>query len=159
MGFTHAIGAGYRNIFNLTGRATRSAYWFFLWFLLVFVALIGVGVTLHQFGHNATPDRLVHFVIKCGALGFALLFFITGVSLLSLEVRRVRDAGQSGLWVLASVLLTAAKVWVPRIEHINPDSWLHVVLLVLSLAGIGVNLPIFIFLVLPSKQISRRLDW
>ncbi|NDE88581.1 MAG: DUF805 domain-containing protein, partial [Micrococcales bacterium] len=80
MDFVGAIQAGFRNYANFRGVATRAEYWYFVLFVFLGgLALSTIGVL---------------------SLGFNLATLIPSLSVL---VRRLRDAGYSWTWLLASI--------------------------------------------------------
>ena len=83
VGFSEAIGLGFKNYINFSGRATRAEYWW--WFL--FIAVTGVVL--------GTIDSITGI----GALQniFNLATLIPG---LALGARRLHDIGKSGWWQL-----------------------------------------------------------
>ncbi len=83
VGFSEAIGLGFKNYINFSGRATRAEYWWWCLFLVV------TGVVL------GTIDSITGI----GALQniFNLATLIPG---LALGARRLHDIGKSGWWQL-----------------------------------------------------------
>lgn len=86
MGFSEAIGSGFRNYVTFSGRAARSEYWY--WFLFVFLVDVAASVV----------DRAVF------GSGEGLLSMITGLALflpgLAIGVRRLHDRDRRGWWLL-----------------------------------------------------------
>jgi len=87
MNFTEAIQSGFNNYVNFSGRAQRSAFWF--WVLFVFAASIVAGILdMAIFGAESyTPLSTL----------FGLAVFLPG---LAVAVRRLHDTGRTGWWVL-----------------------------------------------------------
>jgi uncharacterized membrane protein YhaH (DUF805 family) len=154
MGFGDAVNAAYRNYFNFSGRATRAEWWwFFLWYLLLLaVTLAAVLAGLVIVKHSAVAALIMVFM---GALlGLVLLGSV--VPLYAVQVRRLHDAGQSGMWVLVSALLSLAHSVFWGIQHGHPSPAVDGSALVLALAGLVVNLVILFFLVQPSRDSYSR---
>jgi uncharacterized membrane protein YhaH (DUF805 family) len=87
--FKTAITEAFRNIFTYTGRASRSAYWWFvLGDVIAFVVLEILGLVLKDFG-------LILDIIAYIGLG------LTG---LSLGVRRLHDSDKSGFMILLGLI-------------------------------------------------------
>ena len=83
VGFSEAIGLGFKNYLNFGGRATRAEYWW--WFLFIVVTGVGLGT--------------IDSITGIGALQniFNLATLIPG---LALGARRLHDIGKSGWWQL-----------------------------------------------------------
>jgi uncharacterized membrane protein YhaH (DUF805 family) len=91
MGFAEAVQSGFNNYANFSGRATRSAYWY--WVLFQVVLSIAASII----------DSMVG--------GVGILNAIVGLGLLlpslAVGVRRLHDIGKSGwniLWALIPIL-------------------------------------------------------
>ena len=83
VGFSEAIGLGFKNYINFSGRATRAEYWW--WFLFIVVT----GVVL------AIIDGVTGIGVLLNIFNLATL--IPG---LALGARRLHDIGKSGWWQL-----------------------------------------------------------
>ncbi|MFL6796857.1 MAG: DUF805 domain-containing protein [Xanthobacteraceae bacterium] len=87
MTFGEAISSGFQNYVNFTGRASRSAFWY--WFL--FAVLLSIAASIIDqvaFSHSdITPISSL--------VGLALL--LPGIAV---TVRRLHDTDRSGWWVL-----------------------------------------------------------
>lgn len=79
--FGEAISEGFKNIVTFTGRASRSAFW---WFILAgfIIDLIGSGIG------NATHALAITYVVDV----------IVALATLAVSVRRLHDSGRSGFW-------------------------------------------------------------
>lgn len=153
MGFGEAIKEGYRNYFNFSGRATRSAFWWFwLWYILILgimLALLVSGVMLqHQHAAGALPVLLLGGVFALAVLGNIIPIF-------SAQVRRLHDAGHSGWWVGAMILLILLRDGLRVVARHHPDDGMMPVVLVLLGASFVVDIAVFIFYVQPSRIDSR----
>ncbi len=87
MSFTEAVKSGFDNYVNFDGRASRSAYWY--WVLFAILASI-VGNIL---------DAAIGASIFSILIGLAL--FLPG---LAVAVRRLHDTGRSGWWILIGLI-------------------------------------------------------
>jgi uncharacterized membrane protein YhaH (DUF805 family) len=90
VGFGDAVAEAFRNMFNYQGRASRSAYW---WFVL-FEALAWVGVLILALIFAAVRVPALSILLYVAAVIGSIL-----VSL-SLTVRRLHDSDKSGFWYL-----------------------------------------------------------
>ena len=87
MNFTQAIASGFQNYVNFTGRAARSAFWF--WTLFAVLASIVSGLIEAMLFSGASVSPLNSLV------GLAL--FLPG---LAVSVRRLHDLDRTGWWLL-----------------------------------------------------------
>lgn len=110
-----AIGSYITNFFNFTKPATRSQYW---WITIIFIAApivvfyIVYSIPLFDTTEPLSGDSTIHgikmflydFISVAVALLAALITYTIGVfARLSLQARRLRDAGLSPWWVLLSL--------------------------------------------------------
>ena len=87
MNFTEAITSGFQNYANFSGRAQRSAFWY--WALFGFLASIVAGILDYSlFGESGTP------VLQ------SLFTLATIIPYLAVGARRLHDTGRSGWWQL-----------------------------------------------------------
>jgi uncharacterized membrane protein YhaH (DUF805 family) len=94
--FQGAIRNQIANVLNFQGRASRSAYW---WYVL---ALIIVDVVLQIISGVAGSSALTLLV--------GLILFVVVLSGLSLAVRRLHDTDKSGWWLLLSLTIIGSLV-------------------------------------------------
>ena len=84
MNFLEAITSGFNNYFNFKGRASRSAFWFFILFEIIYFFIAGLLL-----GFSAVTDEV-----------FAIAEFVLVIPVLipgiSLTARRLHDFNQSG---------------------------------------------------------------
>ncbi len=150
MGLAEAVEAGYRNYFNFSGRATRAAYWWFvLWNALLLFTTVMLAAVAILIQRTNPPGALVAAVL---ALILGLFLLASCIPQLAAEVRRLRDAGHSGKWVLAQIGLIVARGGLLAVDHRVPGLGLHLAGLGLALVSLGIDIAIFIFLVQPSRQ-------
>ena len=82
------------NYAGFSGRASRSEYWF--WVLFTILVYIVTGITDgFVFGWDLGDPKWITDIIS-------LFFILPG---LSVFVRRLHDVGQSGWWILSSILI------------------------------------------------------
>jgi len=98
VGFGAAIKQGLRNGFVYRGRASLSAYWWFLLFLLIVSALTSISIAIT----SATSAYLALLIV-------VVSLYLTLVWL-ALVVRRLHDVGKSGWWVLISLVPFAGPI-------------------------------------------------
>lgn len=98
MKFGEAIGRGFRNYLNFSGRATRSEFWWFLLFV------IGANIFISM----ALGEGMASFVASTLII---IPFFAVGW-------RRYHDVGRTGLWMIASIIpllgLVLALIWLSK---------------------------------------------
>ena len=91
MRFGEAINSVlFKNYFNLEGKATRSEYWWFMLFFIIFNIFAGIVVGIVaaiSLGADFNPNSFSLYY----TLGFLAVFILP---LLGLSVRRFADAGR-----------------------------------------------------------------
>ena len=101
VGFREAISLAISNTFTYTGRASRSAYW---WFALgELIAWIGVIILAVIFAVLKVPAISVLLYVLAG-----IAFFLIGLSLL---VRRLHDQDKSGFWFFIAFVPFIGGIW------------------------------------------------
>ena len=86
VGFGEAIGAGFKKYATLSGRSSRSEFWYWtLYYFLCLAAILAAGTL-------AGED-----LVWIGYVVFALLNFMPS---LAVTVRRLHDIDRSGWWYL-----------------------------------------------------------
>lgn len=83
VGFGEAISEAFKNIVTFTGRASRSAFW---WFFLGAIIIDVIGAIIGTAAHAAAIQYIIYILVA--------------VVTLSLSVRRLHDSGKSGFWWL-----------------------------------------------------------
>jgi len=96
MNFGEAIGSGFRNYVNFSGRAPRSEFWY--WSL--FVLLVSIGA-------NIIDSALLQNELSPIGMLWGLATFLPG---LAVGVRRLHDIDRSGWWLL--IVLTIIGIFV-----------------------------------------------
>ena len=129
--FGEAVGRFFTKYFSYSGRASRSEYWWviffrFLVFLAVAAVLGGIIAATREIGYDGEYQLSVAGIIALGIAVVVYLGFELGT--ISLGVRRLHDADLSGL--------------------------LYLLALVPNVGG----LVVFILTLLPSKPAGARFD-
>lgn len=87
MNFSEAIQSGFNNYARVSGRASRSAFWY--WVLFVWLGGFGAGIVdMAMFGYDSIYP-------------FSSIFTLaTIIPNLTVSVRRLHDTGRTGWWLL-----------------------------------------------------------
>lgn len=92
------------NIFNFSGRSTRSEFW---WpYAALIIASITAGVFDAMMVAKVIQEQGEMGLFSLSAFDFSSMYVgvITLIPLLSLSVRRLHDAGFSGFWILLNFI-------------------------------------------------------
>ncbi len=94
MSFSEAISSGFKNYAVFSGRATRSAFW---WFYL-FTIIVGIAISVIEGAMGSSGIM--------GGFGIISFIWALGVFLptLGLVIRRLHDADHSGWWWLIGLV-------------------------------------------------------
>lgn len=93
MNFTEAIKSGFQNYANFSGRAQRSAFWY--WVLFTFIAgIVTALIDMAIFGMQSTFSPLN-----------SLFSLATIVPSLAVGARRLHDIDRSGWWQLLHLVV------------------------------------------------------
>ena len=84
MGFIESISSGFNNYFNFNGRSSKSAFWYFILFEVIYFFI--AGILLGVVGANDETTNLAILVL-------ILPIMIPGIAL---TARRIHDFNQSG---------------------------------------------------------------
>jgi uncharacterized membrane protein YhaH (DUF805 family) len=95
MNIFKSIQSSLARYFVFTGRSTRSDFWYFL--LFNSILLFGAYGLDDSFDHLNTLIYISDYFYSGLSLVVVVLFFIPS---LTLSVRRLRDIGESGWWML-----------------------------------------------------------
>jgi uncharacterized membrane protein YhaH (DUF805 family) len=87
VGFGEAITEGFRNIVTFSGRASRSAFW---WFALGAIIIDIVAAIVGRAAHAVVIQYVIDIVVALVSL--------------SLAVRRLHDTDRSGWWWLIGLI-------------------------------------------------------
>src|SRR5260370_27197778 len=102
--FGEALRQAFRNAFVYRGRASRSAYWWFVAFLGILGALLSIvdELVVSLVGTNNGATLAIALIIS-----FPLLY--VDLAMLALFVRRLHDTNRSG-WRILLVFVPSAEV-------------------------------------------------
>ncbi len=104
-GFGEAIKHGLRNWLVYRGRASRSAYWWFILFtVIVSVAFDVIVFVIAASANTAAVSVLITVLFVVIAVLFVIVAVYLSLAELALLVRRLHDSGRSGWWVLIGVV-------------------------------------------------------
>jgi uncharacterized membrane protein YhaH (DUF805 family) len=100
IGFIDAIKRGFKKYATFSGRASRSEYWWwalftFLVYLVLSVPLYAVGIATSRDGGRTPGTLAIPLIILLTVFALGII-----VPSLALTVRRLHDAGYSGLLAL-----------------------------------------------------------
>jgi uncharacterized membrane protein YhaH (DUF805 family) len=98
VGFGDAVKEAFSHGFVYRGRASRSAYWWFVLFQAIVWIALDVLFIIPAGMHN-TPAIFAVLFIVLGLVGIYL--FLVGLALL---VRRLHDIDRTGWWVLIGLV-------------------------------------------------------
>lgn len=96
MNFTDGVCEGLSNFFNLKGRMSRSAYWWYALFVVIVVVAVAFLVVLA----NGAGEGSAKFINLLFDIGFYYILLIPGI-------RRLHDIDKSGknaLWGLLPII-------------------------------------------------------
>ncbi|MBN8827534.1 MAG: DUF805 domain-containing protein [Sphingobacteriia bacterium] len=94
MGFIQAIQSAYLKVFDFSGRASRSEYWYFVLFTFILGFLYGmIGVF-----NNTLQILLKSYIIS------VISFIIMSVPYYTVSVRRLHDINFSGNWIIPLII-------------------------------------------------------
>ncbi|NBD30282.1 MAG: DUF805 domain-containing protein [Alphaproteobacteria bacterium] len=111
MGFKEAVRTCLREkYFTLSGRASRSEYWWFIlfhWSVLIglfLLFLVFVGLEASVVAGYSADNLATATIISMVVLGLVFLFLF--IPSITAQVRRFHDRNLSGWWVLAVIILS-----------------------------------------------------
>jgi uncharacterized membrane protein YhaH (DUF805 family) len=87
VGFSEAISEGFKNIVTFTGRASRSAFW---WFALGAIIIDIIGGIIGAAAHGAVLQYVIEIIVALVSL--------------SLGIRRLHDTNRTGWWWLIGLI-------------------------------------------------------
>lgn len=107
MTFTESISTCYSKSFNVSGRASRSEYWFFYLFLVLVYALLMILAAVFsansydydEYGRSIGSAEPYFIMIALG------IFYLCSIpAFICVLARRLHDIGKSGWWQLISLI-------------------------------------------------------
>lgn len=93
--FGQAISGAFKNVFTYSGRAARSAFWWFFLFNVI------VNIILDFIERAGAGGRVVGIIIS-------IVMFFTA---LALAARRLHDSDRSGFWLFLILLPIIGWIW------------------------------------------------
>lgn len=93
VGFGSAIAEAFRNVVTFSGRASLSAFWWFVLFCVIVYLGLGIGVGMLLSAESVSANAPLAVVAIVGIIE-VVLFLLS----LSLQIRRLHDGGRSGFW-------------------------------------------------------------
>lgn len=107
VGLSLALGQAFRHGFTYRGRASRSAYWWFVLFQAICLAALVTFIAVAS-AVTGGPAR-VHGTIAGDTIGVTLIIaylFLLYLALVSLAllVRRLHDTGRTGWWACIAIV-------------------------------------------------------
>ena len=84
MNFVEAIGSGFKNYFNFKGRASKSAFWYFLLFEFIYFFIAGFLLSMMGVSEDIFAIATLFLVLPIAVPGIAV------------TARRIHDFGKSG---------------------------------------------------------------
>jgi uncharacterized membrane protein YhaH (DUF805 family) len=92
MGFVESVSSAYSNWNKLSGRASRSEFWYFklYWWLACFIIAFVCAALASTF--------------ETGIFVLVAFYIFNIIPMFTLHVRRLHDSSKSGLWLLLYLL-------------------------------------------------------
>ena len=102
MVFFYSVILAFFNYFNLSGRATRSEFWwFFLFCILLYLLTLSLSIEDLQFiltDSNINEQDTSEVLLTFFSSWFGIAFLITLIPQITISVRRFHDLNKSGWW-------------------------------------------------------------
>jgi uncharacterized membrane protein YhaH (DUF805 family) len=103
MNFSGAIESGFRRYVDFNGRSSRSEYWYFFLFSLIFGLVLSVAHLIALAAGGGANSTATAFTVITYLVDLA--FFIPS---LAVFVRRMHDTDRSGWWYLLGFTVIGA---------------------------------------------------
>jgi len=97
VGFGEAVKQAFSNGFVYRGRASRSAYWWFVLFEVIAIIVLELLFIIPAATHSSAIIVLFAIIVSIAAIYLALVG-------LALTIRRLHDIDRSGWWVLIGLV-------------------------------------------------------
>ena len=100
MKFTRAIPSGFRNLLTYSGRASRSEYWYWVLFCIIYFVADEIVFGAAFKGKDAPLKMLrePYFILD---LAFAFVVLLASIAV---TVRRLHDVNHRGWWLFVYVI-------------------------------------------------------
>ena len=107
-----------KNYFNLDGKATRSEYWWFILFYIIFT-MVAIFTLLIALSEAGLPETAIDTALTYTALGLLAAFFLPH---LGVSVRRFADAGRGKREAIVVFVLVeiSSQIAVPMEDQAGP---------------------------------------
>ena len=102
MTFTESIKTCLGKTFTIKGRASRSEFWWFYLFFLVFYIVFMIGVSVND-GYSDT-DNLLHVANSLLVKIMSIAFIIISIAAITAQIRRLHDTGRSAWYILVCLI-------------------------------------------------------
>ena len=99
MSFFDAVASAFKQYFILSGRASRSEFWWFILFLFS-LYLLTFNLMLNEIG-GASSFNEEEFLSNFWTSWFGLAIIFTTIPSITIAVRRFHDINMSGWWYVA----------------------------------------------------------
>ena len=148
VGFGEAIKLYFRNYFYISGRSTRSEYWFaFLFVFLVRASITIAGAVLNKAGLSDAVS-VIKGIDVAVCLGLLIPDF-------TLQVRRLHDIGKTGWWALGTIFIALFTI----VLMILSGSTVRAVMSLLCLMYILLLIYCIIILVFMCCPSDKKNEW
>lgn len=97
VGFGEAVKQAFSNGFVYRGRASRSAYWWFVLFEVIATVVLELLIVIPAATHSSAIVGLFLIIVSIAIIYVALVG-------LALTIRRLHDIDRSGWWVLIGLV-------------------------------------------------------
>ncbi len=107
--FGQAASRFFRNYVNFSGRASMSEYWWPILTSMVAILIFGIAISVGTAAAVSDPD------VASGVAGVVIIVFMLAIGLpsISVSVRRLHDANQSGwMYLLACIPIVNYVGWI-----------------------------------------------
>ncbi|MCM1291101.1 MAG: DUF805 domain-containing protein [Prevotella sp.] len=105
--FTEAVNRGINNLFNFSGRSSRSEFWWF--YLLMCIISYAISFPLMAMGKFGAGSILFTM------LGYLVSLAIS-ICMLGIIVRRLHDVGKGGGWIFIALIPLIGAIWLLILE-------------------------------------------
>ncbi len=185
MNFGEAMSAGLKRSFQVSGRATRSEYWYFFLFALMltgilaadwryFTAALARGapeivnlqrqIELRQITESlSTVPYLIGVLAMLAVsalflLGTSASLLVLIVPLLTLQARRLHDTGRSGWWAINANLAWMAGIGILALGAQQDKAAIALAAAVISIGFFAVPMTMLFLLAQPGDLDRNKFD-
>ena len=138
MNFFDSVVSAFKNYVNVSGRATRSEFWWFFLFCIL-LYMLTFSLNIKEFNsalsgselQSGNPTQLVELFIQSW---FGMAILVTFIPSITIAVRRFHDLNMSGWWYVG---LQVAPSLLPSIFIFNLISFMALFLFIYFIAQEG----------------------